>query len=252
MGIKSLIAAAVLSSIPISAFADPLIDQVFTPSVHLTIGDAMSPQGTCSGEIIKSDRDAKTGKVATYVLTAKHCVKDNEKDDFTVTKKLYDKNNKEIGSKTYLADALGTSYKSDLALLKLRDTDTYFEQVATVAPKDTTLTFGSTVELIGYPLGRSMTWTEGKLGYIEKVEQFADVSQSTYFQRATPEMAPGSSGSSMFVWSDTDKKYEVIGILTGGPKNWSWMGFYTPLDEINDYLSTAFPVTTPSAAEAKK
>jgi S1-C subfamily serine protease len=245
MNIKSILLAAILALSPVLSYADPLVDQVFTPSVHITIGTANSPDGFCSGEIIKSDRDAKSGKVSTYVLTAKHCVKDNEKADFTVTKKLYDKNNKEIGSKTYLADSFGTSYKSDLALLKLRDQDTYFDTVATVAKKDTTLTFGQTVELIGYPLGRSMTWTEGKLGYIEKVDQFSDVSQSTYFQRATPEMAPGSSGSSMFVYNDTDKKYEVIGVLTGGPKNWSWMGFYTPIDEINDYLDTALKTDTP-------
>lgn len=212
------------------ANADPLVDQVFNPSVQ--IGDY------CSGEIIKSDRDVKTGEVSTYVLTAKHCTEDNG-EIVTINKALYDKHNRQIGTKTYLSDVYGRSWKSDLALLKLRDKDTYFEQVAEVAPKDITLTYGMNVELVGYPLGRSMTWTSGRLGYVEE-GVFKDVSQSGQFYRATPDLAPGSSGSSMFVWNEAAKKYQVIGVTTGGAVPITFFNFFTPVEEINDYLSTVF------------
>jgi len=249
MNIKSLVAAAVLSFVPLSAYADPLVDQVLTPSYQI---GAPNKGGFCSGEMIKSERDAKTGKVSTYVLTAKHCVKDDEKATYEITKDDHSSNLHQTGQKAYLADVYGTSYKSDLALLKLRDTDTYFDTVATVAKKDIKLSYGQTVEMVGYPLGRSMTWTEGKLGYVEEVEPFADVSNSKLFQRASPESAPGSSGSSLFVFNDETKKYEIVGVLTGGPNQFFYIGLYTPVDEINDYLSTALTTSTPSAAEAKK
>jgi len=245
VNIKKIIAAAfLLSSISAgTAFADPLVDQVLTPSYQIGAPDK---GGFCSGEMIKSDRDAKTGKVSTYILTAKHCVKDDEKATYTIRKDDHNASLHQTGVKEYLADVYGTSYKSDLALLKLRDTDTYFDTVATVAKKDVHLSFGQTVEMVGYPLGRSMTWTEGKLGYIEEVQPFADVSNSKLFQRASPESAPGSSGSSLFAWNDTTKKYEIVGILTGGPNQFFYIGLYTPVDEINDYLDTALSTPTPA------
>lgn len=249
MGIKSIVAGTILSLIGFSAYADPLVDQVLTPSFQ--IGQP-GKAGFCSGEMIKSERDAKTGKVSTYVLTAKHCVKDDDKATYTIMKDEHNSSLHQTATKEYLADVYGTSYKSDLALLKLRDTDTYFDTVATVAKKDVKLSFGQTVELVGYPLGRSMTWTEGKLGYIEEVQPFADVSQSKLFQRASPEMAPGSSGSSMFVYNDADKKYEIVGVLTGGPTQFFYIGLFTPVDELNDYLDTALNTSTASTTEAKK
>src|SRR5690242_8362321 len=193
--VLALIATISLTGI---AKADPMVDQMFDPSVQ--IGNY------CSGEIIKSDRDLKTGEVSTYVLTAKHCT-ENDGKIVTVNKAIYDKHNRQISIKTYLADVYGRSYKSDLALLKLRDKDTYFEKVATVASRDIELTYGQGVELVGYPLGRSMTWTSGRLGYVEE-GVFKDVSQSGQFYRATPDLAPGSSGSSMFTWNDKTKQYE--------------------------------------------
>jgi S1-C subfamily serine protease len=212
------------------SWADPMADQMFEPSVQ--IGDY------CSGEIIKSDRDVKTGEVETYVLTAKHCT-ENDGKIVTVNKALYDNHNRQTGVKTYLADVYGQSYKSDLALLKLRDKQTYFEHVAKVAPRDITLTYGQNVELVGYPLGRSMTWTSGRLGYVED-GVFKDVSQSGQFYRATPDLAPGSSGSSMFTWNDQTKEYQVIGVTTGGAMPITFFNFFTPVEEINDYLNVVF------------
>jgi len=211
--------------------ANPLIDQVFEPSVRL--GDF------CSGEIIKSERDEKTGEVSTFILTAKHCVlKTKDSDTIEINKDQYDSKNRKVGKKVYLSQVYGRSYKSDLALLKLRDKDTFFEHVAEVAKSDIKLEFGQDVDLIGYPLGRSMTYTTGKLGFVED-GVFGDISRTTQFYRATPDLAPGSSGSSMFTF--VDGSYKVIGIATGGAQMFSWFNFFTPIEEINEYLDTALP-----------
>jgi Trypsin-like serine proteases, typically periplasmic, contain C-terminal PDZ domain len=207
------------------AKADPLVDQVFGPSVQL--GDF------CSGEIIHSKRDEKTDKVSTIVLSAKHCVMDDTKKLVTINKAVYDTHNRKTGVKTYIAEVLGTSFKSDLAVLKLRDQSYLFTDVAKVAKSDTPLRFGQDVVVVGYPLGRSMTYTEGNLGFVED-NVFSDISESKQFYRATPDIAPGSSGSSMFTL--VDGEYQIIGVVTGGASQFSWFNFFTPIEEINEYL----------------
>lgn len=229
-------AAVAMACLTSASFAadQQLVDQVFTPSVQL---------GTfCSGEIISSIRDAKSGKVSTIVLTAKHCVKDEPKQIVPVNVAVHDDTLRKTGTVTYLADVLGMSYKSDLALLRLRDKDTLFEKVATVAPKDVKLEFAQDVVVISYPLGMSQTYTKGNLGFVDDENAFADVSQSTQFLRATPDVAPGSSGSSMFTLAKNDKgvdTYMIIGVTTGTVKGFPFFNFFTPPSEIGEYLETA-------------
>lgn len=215
-------------------------DQMFTPNVKINITGNTNvwsvPQGFCSGQVIHSDRDKKSGKVETFVLTAKHCTsKVDERMEV-----LVDQHGKNLGLQSsihYEATVWGQSYKSDLALLKLDDDEHIFDHVAKLAPKDTVLNFGDKVELVGYPYGFSQTWTEGRLGYVEKANDFfSGLSASGKFFRATPMMAGGNSGSSMFI-QDTDGNYKIIGVLTGGAAG--FVGFYTPLSEIHDYLDIA-------------
>ena len=216
--------------------ADPMVDQVYAPSVRLDD----STGGFCSGQIVKSQRDDKTGKVGTYVLTAKHCVLDTpDGETIHITKENHDDSLKKTGETRYDAKVEGKSYKSDLALLKLVDDNTFFDKVAKVAPKDIKLTFGQTVEVVGYPVGLSMTWTEGKLGYKEEQPAFKSVSQSQLFFRATPDIVGGSSGSAMYTFNNNE--YQIIGITTGGYQFGTFVNYFTPVDEINDYLDTALP-----------
>jgi len=223
--VSTLVALVALTGI---ASADPLVDQVRTPSVRL---DAF-----CSGTIISSKRDDKTGKVATYVLTAKHCVKDSEKDTIPIAKDKYNGLDK-AGKTVYDSTVFGTSYKSDLAILKLRDDQTFFDKVAKVAEKDINLQFGQAVVVEGYPVGMSMTETEGKLGYKEEQPAFSDISQSKIFYRATPDIVGGSSGSGMFTFDNGE--YKLIGVVTGGYQHGTFVNYFTPVEEIRDYLATA-------------
>jgi len=223
-----------LSVVATNVFASPLQDQVFEPSVQI----GADGKGFCSGEIISSERDAISGDVSTIILTAKHCVKDDPKDTiYQIMKAKYDEKNRKVGVDVYLAEVLGQSYKSDLALIRLRDKDTLFIKTATVAPRDTKLEFSQKVSVIGYPVGGSMTYTDGYLGFVED-GFFKDISTSGQFYRATPDTAPGSSGSSMFTQNKTGA-YEIIGTLTGGMRGFSYINLYTPIEEINDYLDVA-------------
>lgn len=214
-------------------------DEMLTPTVQVRVDTTIMSMfsGLCSGSVIASNRDEKTGDVTTLVLTAKHCT-DATDERMQVVSYDHSKSNREIRQTVWKAKVCGRSWKSDLALLKLDDRQTFFDKTAKVAEKGIVLSFGDDVDLVGYPAGLGLTWTQGKLGYVEDTHglAFDDVSQSTEFYRATPMMTGGSSGSPLF-YQDTDGTYKVIGVLTGG--GLQYLGFYTPTEEINAYLDTA-------------
>lgn len=216
-------------------------EQMFDPAVQIRVGTNLMNipfEGLCSGQIIKSVRDFKTGKVANVILTAKHCTSDTAQR-MQVVKYVHNKANREVKQDVYKAKVCARSYVSDLALLKLDDEETAFEHTASVADKDINLNFGDLVDLVGYPAGLGLTWTQGRLGYVEDTKgvAFDDVSNSGEFYRATPMMTGGSSGSSMFV--EQDGQYKVIGVLTGG--GLQYIGFYTPINEIDAFLTLSLP-----------
>lgn len=214
-------------------------DEMLTPTVQIRVDTNIMGmfQGYCSGSIIASKRDEKTGDVTTLVLTAKHCTEAVD-ERMEVVSYEHSKSNREIKENVWKAKVCGRSWKSDLALVKLDDHQTFFEKTAKVAEKGIVLNFGDDVDLVGYPAGLGLTWTEGKLGYVEDTHglAFDDISQSTEFYRATPMMTGGSSGSPLF-YQDTDGTYKIVGVLTGG--GLQYLGFYTPVEEINAYLDTA-------------
>lgn len=231
---KSILAAALLSALTIPALAgEPKLDaEVFAPSVKLEMAE-----GSCSGTVIYSDRDKVSGDVATYVLTAKHCTK-TLGEVISVQKTDYSDDLDERVIRAYPATTWGVSYASDLAIVKLDDKDDLWIGVASVLPKGTKLEYNQPVVITAYPAGASMTTTYGNLGFVEKVKQLSDVSQSTRFQRATPDIAPGSSGGALFT-KDAAGDYKLIGTTTAGLRGFSFINMFTPIDEIRAYLDVA-------------
>lgn len=224
---RLLLAATVILGLTGVSFAENLQKEVFNTSVRL--------EAFCSGTIIHSDRDKLSGKVSTIVLTAKHCVMDkNIGDVLNVNKFVYNDRLRQIKTDSYVATYEGASYKSDLAVLKLKDEQTLFEDVATVGKADIPLAFGDPVVSVGYPLGLSQTYTLGNLGFVETQTAFNRVSSTNEFFRATPDIAPGSSGGSLFTLKDG--KYQLIGVVTGGAPQFSFFNYFTPVEEINEYL----------------
>lgn len=215
-----------------AAKAGTLQEDVFNPSVQIG--------GFCSGEIVYSDREKKSGEASTYVLTAKHCVSDLKDDSNIVINRFeYSENLRLLKTIGYSGKVYGRSFKSDLALIKLKDKDTVFDDVAKVADLKTPIVYGEEVHVIGYPMGQSMTYTKGNLGFVETVEAFSQNSQSREFYRATPDVVGGSSGSSMFI--KTGDEYRIIGTLTGQYTIGTFMNYFTPLEKIHEYLDIALP-----------
>lgn len=205
--------------------------EMFEPSVQLG--------QFCSGTLIYSERDAESDKVTNMILTAKHCV-NKVGQEVIINMPVFNKKHQEIRKVQYRSSVWGISSKSDLALLKLKDEDTYFLNVAKVASNDRadSLVFGETVYNVSYPLGMNQTFTIGTFGRIETVDAFSQLSQSKEFFRATPDIAPASSGSSLYAQNDKGG-YELIGTLTGGAIPLTFITLYTPTYEINDYLDVA-------------
>jgi S1-C subfamily serine protease len=89
--------------------------------------------------------------------------------------------------------------------------------------------------------------TSGTLGRAEAVEAFSSISRSKEFYRSTPDIAPGNSGGAMFQ-KNAKGDYEVIGVATGTIRGFTYINFYSPIEEIQEYLKVALP----AALEQKK
>ena len=189
----------------------------------------------CSGTLIYSDRDKESGKVETLILTAKHCVT-NEDQDFKIHFPKY-QNNRVVKQDTYIGKVKGKSYKYDLSLLSLKDTETYFKSVSKIAPDNIPLSLGDRVLVAGYPLGYNLTVTDGMFGGYQSIDY--PKSGAEYF-RSTPDIAPGSSGGALYGITK-EGKYELIGVTTAGFRGFTFMNLFTPVDQINEYLKVAVP-----------
>lgn len=199
----------------------------------------------CSAQVIKSDRDAKSGKVETIILTAKHCVRGKDKSEQILEFPVYDKT-KLVAKKEYIGMVKGQHFGSDLAIIELKDQNTLFEHVVKLAPSDLDAKIGDPVVTVGYPLGLSLTVTNGSFGSTEVIDW---PTPATEYYRASPMIAGGNSGGGMYI-IDKDGNYLLAGVATGvaSPIAMGFVGFYTPSFKIQEYLKVAVP----SVAEPKE
>ena len=203
--------------------------QMLFPSVRVNDG--------CSGTIVHSSRAQKSGEVTTLVLTARHCMKDMESVTNKVVVPIYSATLQLVEERTLFADFKAKDSKSDTAVLVLKDKATLYETVALVAKPDTALYAAEDVWAVGFPQGASITLTRGFLGPLERSD-FGDGEREFY--RASPGVAPGSSGGGLFHISE-DGKYEMIGLSTGVYNAGSFMGIFTPIKPIADFLAKQLP-----------
>lgn len=215
-----------------SADLKKMADQMFSPTVQIN--------KNCSGSVVYSKRDDKTGKVETIILTAKHCL--DAEAEYTVNVPVY-QNNVVVKHEAFVATRRGVSYKSDLGLLVLRDTQTFFEKTAKLAPADVPLTMGEEVWTVGYPLGLALTVTQGLFG---SAETLVDGKPEQYY-RATPNAAPGNSGGALY-HATASGDYELIGVTSRGAMQFFFVVFYVRAAEIEEYLKVAVPGLYPVPA----
>jgi S1-C subfamily serine protease len=206
----------------------------------------------CTGEVVYSKRDEKSGDVKTLILTAKHCTTDTAGKINEVYFPTYQKG-RVVSEALYKTDVVSQYYKHDLAMLRLKDTKTSFsDRVVKVADREIDMPIGATVVTIGYPFGLTLTANEGTFAARSSIP-FPDDAKDTEYFRASPGIAGGNSGGGLYRVTDGGD-FELIGVtdLKIGQDATSVAGFYVPIDVIRDFLSfadaDAFPVLKPEQA----
>ena len=199
---------------------------------------AATPQlnKNCSSQVIKSARDEKSGKVSTVLLTAKHCVEGAGDSEMSVEFPVYQKTTV-VAKREFIGKVKGQSYKYDLALVELKDTNTLFENVIKLAPSELDTQIGDDVVTVGYPFGLALTVTKGSFGAGEVIDY---PKNGTEYYRATPMIAGGNSGGGLYI-KNAAGDYLLAGVTTAGLGPITFGGFYTPSYQIQDYLQTALP-----------
>lgn len=224
-----LAAGAALAEMP--ADLAKMRDQILMPTVQLN--------DNCSGQIIYSKRAQETGKVSTYILTAKHCLKGMDGKDITVSVPTYNKATSLTGEAIYYAAIEAQSYASDIALLRLLDTDAFFPRVVHLAPIAVDLYEAEPVWTAGYPQGLARTITSGLLSMGVRIN--IDGMGLREYLKATPDAAPGSSGGGLYHKSPAGD-FELIGTTTGMFGGFSFLIAYTPIIEAQKFLKAQVPM----------
>lgn len=115
------------------------------------LGVTVQLNGNCSGTVIQSKRDDVSGEVTTLILSAGHCAIDKDADQ-RIEFPVY-QSNEIVKREAYVGRVYGVYFGADLSLWKLKDKQTFFPNVAKLAPEKPTLLMGEDVWTAGYPLG---------------------------------------------------------------------------------------------------
>jgi S1-C subfamily serine protease len=175
---------------------------------------------SCSGTIISSIAD-DAGKVKTQILTAKHCIKGkNGQLNIETTER-----GKPIKDVNVWYDNDREDYKTDLAVITLRDTETIYP-VATIA-SDELVDLGSDIVVVGYPRALIKTVTKGLFSGYQELDD------ATLY-RATAPLTYGNSGGALF--QQNGDNFELIGVVSMKYRDSEFMNLFVPLKEIQEFL----------------
>lgn len=164
------------------------------------------------------------------VLTANHCVVDNSGKvrvaPIKLTKYYYEKGVK-VGENTLLADVVANDDIADLALLKIKLSDTEFSKAATIS--DMTLYRTQEIWTMGNPALYEATLHRGWISGGER--QVVIGGKPHRYMQVNAGLIGGNSGGAVF---DKDTN-ELIGVVSAGYGE--WIGFIVPLPVIRDFLT---------------
>jgi S1-C subfamily serine protease len=223
-----MLAALLLVATPFHSFAMDLTNiqkEVISPSVQLN--------NNCSATAVYSERAKESGKVLTLFLTAKHCLANSVDRIHEVSQPVYSDDNRIIEKRTLKVKVRGVSYKYDIAVLEAVNDRDIFAPVATLGDASTKVAMGTPVVVAGYPAGLVLTLTEGVFGSRESIP-FPSASKDSEYFRATPNIMGGNSGGGLY--AQINGTYRYIGIASAGLGQITHVGYYTPIDQIQEYL----------------
>ena len=228
------------------------ITQMLYPSVMVDTG-----QGLGSGTIVYSGW-RKGGEAWTMVLTNHHVVK----GAIRIVEEFDPKKGKEVKrehrrpvkirfwSYNDFSSAIGTSGRTayivawdkhrDLALLRVEDKEKVYDNVAILWPEDVEGPFVfQKAWAVGSGLGNPPYPTEGLLSNTTA----KDTEGYSLYQASAP-IVFGNSGGSLYVYSETRKAYELIGVpsmvsAVGYGSIISFVAWSRPIGEIRSFLRQA-------------
>ncbi|MFO1054634.1 MAG: trypsin-like peptidase domain-containing protein [Planctomycetota bacterium] len=209
---------------------EALTKDLLLPAVQLNGDDTVG-----SGTLIRSCRNASTGKVENWVLTAYHVVRNILTDTPRAQSEGLPVTIYEDGTKFETRGDLVTFDKDlDTALLKLH-TDRIFTNVARVLPRDEAdnVKVWDDVYAIGCPLGNDPIPTRGSIASKQNVLNGVNywmINAPTYY---------GNSGGGIFL---ADRR-ELVGVFSkiythgrGNPVVIPHMGLCTPIKSVYEWL----------------
>src|SRR5437868_7306487 len=138
--LAALVCAVLFSAIGIAHAADKADLEKLQREV---LGITVQLNGNCSGTVIYSNRDKVSGEVTTLILSAGHCAIDKDADQ-RIEFPVY-QDNELVKKDAYVGRIEGVYFKADLSLWKLKDKQTFFSNVAKLAPEKPTLLMGEDV-----------------------------------------------------------------------------------------------------------
>lgn len=194
--------------------------QVFDPSVQVKNVTSKKQNGTCSGTVIESKR--VDGKFVNKISTARHCAK-GTKDKFIV----------DYHGNDFPAKVFKKSVKTDAMILEI-ETPIELSAAKLATPEElTSILLSEKVYSASFPLGTSLTYSEGFLGMAENVPNPKDFDY--LFIKTNLNIAPGSSGSCLFI-ENKDHDFVCIGTATAILMPFFYLGYYTPINFTQELL----------------
>ncbi|MBK8976076.1 MAG: trypsin-like peptidase domain-containing protein [Planctomycetes bacterium] len=211
--------------------ADVLTRELLLPTVQLEGRDTVG-----SGTLVRSARNAATGEVENYVLTAYHVVRNIFTDTPTAKRdgmsiKMYLPGGERL---TVRGDLVASERSIDVALVRLQ-TDRVFDTVARVVPRDraTGIAVWDGVFAIGCPLGNDPIPTRGVITSTRNV-----INGSNYWMLNAPTYY-GNSGGGIFLAETRELAGVFSKIYTHGhgvPVVVPHMGLCTPMATVYEWL----------------
>ena len=206
--------------------------------------------GTGSGTVIfsgKVDVDGKT-EVHTLILTNHHVVKRSihikEEWDPRAKKEIkketrdlveafwfeYNDYSIMVGKTGRRAEIIAYDANTDLAVVRLIDTERFVEDVANLMPLEDRLHQFEKVYAVGAGLGFPPFSTDGTVGFNDGLWK------GNRYVLTTAPIIFGNSGGALFRWSDTSNSYELVGV----PSAVSNAGFSGPVA----HMAWSIPIET--------